>query len=108
MPRRGRPPHQLGQEREQLLVAEAAIGQDGDPAAGWHEFGQAMQAGVLEVVALLREFVLPDAEPLQGRRAAVAGDQAQHQRGRVVMVEVRCGSVCRYSVSVPISGFPAG
>jgi hypothetical protein len=90
---------QLGQEGEQLLVAEATIGQDGDPASGRHEFRQATQAGVLEVVALLGEFVLPDADPQQRRRAAMAGDQAQHQRGLVVMVEV--GPVHRHQSFPP-------
>jgi hypothetical protein len=31
------------------------------------EFGQPPQAGILEIIALLREFVLPDREPYQGR-----------------------------------------
>src|SRR4051812_44320970 len=79
---------ELGQEGEQLLIAEAAIGQDGDPAATRDEVGQAAQAGIFEVVALLRELVLPDADPEQRRRAAMTTDQAQHQRGLVVMVEV--------------------
>ena len=79
---------QFAQEGEQLLIAEAAIGQDRDPAAGGHEFGQAPQAGILEVVALVLQFVLPDAQPQQRRRAAMAGDQAQRQRGLVVVVEI--------------------
>ena len=48
---------------EQLVVAKAAVGQDGDGAVRWHKFLQPGQAGVLEVVALLRQFVLPDAHP---------------------------------------------
>ena len=49
---------EFAEEREQLLIAEAAIGQDGDPAAGRDEVGQTVQAGIFEGVALLRELVL--------------------------------------------------
>ena len=79
---------QLAQEGEQLLVAEAAVGQDRHPAAGRHEFGQAAQAGVLVVVAPGRNLLLPEAQPQQRRGAAVAGYQAQHQRRLAVMIEI--------------------
>lgn len=44
---------QARQIGEQLLITEATIGQDGDAAAGGHEFGQPPQAGILEIVALV-------------------------------------------------------
>src|SRR3978361_2166566 len=46
---------------EQLLIAEAAIGKNGDAAAGGYEFGQTAQTRILEIVALFRQLVLPDA-----------------------------------------------
>jgi hypothetical protein len=49
---------QRGQEGEQLLIAEAAVGRDGHAATGGEQFGEAAQAGILETVALLRQFVL--------------------------------------------------
>jgi hypothetical protein len=61
--------------REQLLMAEAAIGEHGDTAAGRQEFGEPAQARILEVVALILQFVLSDGQPQQRCGAAVAGDQ---------------------------------
>jgi len=55
---------------------------------GGQEFGQPPQARILEIVALLRKFVLPDREPYQGRGAALPGDQVQGERGLVVMIEI--------------------
>ena len=44
---------------EQLLIAETAIGENGDAAAGGCEFGQTPQTRILEIVALFRQLVLP-------------------------------------------------
>ena len=99
----------LAKEGEQLLVAEAAIGQDRDTAAGRHEFGQPPQAGVLVIVALVLEFFFPDAQPQQRRRPAMAGNQAQHQRRLIVMVEI--GPVHRNQDIPPLADLvrhPAG
>ena len=41
---------QFARKGEQLLIAEAAIGEDGDVAAGGHEFGQPPQARILSMV----------------------------------------------------------
>jgi len=45
---------QRGQKAEQLLIAEAAIRQDGHTAPRGEQFGEAAQAGILKIVALLR------------------------------------------------------
>src|SRR3954454_20279616 len=73
---------------KQLLIAEAAIGQDGDATARRQQFRQALQAGVLVGTALVLEFVLPDAQPEQRRCPAMAGDRAQHQRHLIVEAEI--------------------
>ncbi len=64
----------LGEKGEQLLIAEAAIGKDGDAAAGRHELGQPPQARILEIIAPILQFVLPDAQPQERSRSAMAGD----------------------------------
>ncbi len=46
---------QFAEEGEQLLIAEAAIGQDRHPAPRRHQFGQAAQAGVPRVRLRRRE-----------------------------------------------------
>ena len=69
------------EELEQLDVAEAPIGQDRHR----HIFGkkrlQTAKAEVLEVVALVLQFILAHREPQERRRAAVAGDEVQRERG---------------------------
>src|ERR1700689_5106598 len=65
---------------EQRLITEAAIGEDGDAAAGGHQFGQPPEARILEIVAVTLQFVLPDGQPQQRGRAAMAGDQVQGER----------------------------
>src|SRR4051794_25489278 len=50
---------------KQLLIAEAAIGQDGDATARRQQFRQALQAGVLVGTALVLEFVLPVSMPVE-------------------------------------------
>src|SRR4051812_21992079 len=55
------------------------VSQDRNRAALGHQLLQPHQAGILEGVALLRQLVLPDAEPQQRHGPPVAGDQAQHQ-----------------------------
>src|SRR4051794_12129249 len=58
---------------KQLLIAEAAIGQNGDATARRQQFRQALHAAVLVGTALVLELVLPDAQPEQRRRPAMAG-----------------------------------
>jgi hypothetical protein len=79
---------QLGQEGEQLVVAEAVIGEEGDLAPRRENLGEPHQAGILVVVALIREFVLPHRQPQQWRGAALAGDQMQGEGGLPVTVEL--------------------
>jgi hypothetical protein len=50
-------------EGKQLLVAEAAIGQNRDTAPRRHQFRQPPQADVLIIVALVLEFFFPDSQP---------------------------------------------
>ena len=76
------------QEFEQLDVAEAAVGQDCDDHALGQELLQAGEAQVLEVVALVLQFVLVDGQPQERRGPSVAGDEMQRQRGLVVGVEI--------------------
>ena len=76
------------QECAQLLVAKAAVGQDRDPATNRGHVGQRSQAGVLEVVAPGCDLLFAGPQPQQWGHPAVAGRQAQHQRGLAVMVEV--------------------
>ena len=49
----------IGKIREQLAVAEAAIGQDGHPATGRDNLRQAPQTGILDGVALILQLVFP-------------------------------------------------
>jgi hypothetical protein len=77
---------QLAEEVEQLGVGEA--GQDGDPDAGGQHLGQPTQAGILIVVAGIRQLILEHAEPDQRRRPAVPGHQLERQGGLPVGVEV--------------------
>jgi hypothetical protein len=81
-------PPQLRQEGEQLVVAEAAIGEEGDLAPRRENLGEPHQAGILVGVALVREFVLPHRQPQQWRGAALAGDQMQGEGGLPVTVEL--------------------
>src|SRR5256885_6646186 len=59
---------QVIEEREQLVVAEAAVREDRDGTTGRREFLQSHEAGILEVVALLRKLLFPDGQPQQRRR----------------------------------------
>jgi hypothetical protein len=76
------------QKAKQFLIAEAAIGEDGDAASGRHELGQSRQTGILEIVAVILQFILPDGQPQQWRGAAMAGDQVQRACRLVVVVEI--------------------
>ena len=89
------------QELEQLDVAEAAIGQDRHRHALGQERLQARQAQVLEIVALVFQFVLVDGEPEERRGSSVAGDEMQREGGLIVGVEV--GPVHRHNDLVPRS-----
>jgi hypothetical protein len=79
---------EIGQEREQLGVAEAAVGEDGHFDAVGQALLETVEAGVFEVVAGVLQFVLVDGEPDQRRGAAVAADEMQRKRCLVVGVEV--------------------
>ena len=74
---------------EQLGVAEAAIGQNRHRDALGQHLRKASKAEVLEVVALVFQLVLQDAQPQQGRRPLVVGDKTQGQRRLIVRVEIR-------------------
>jgi len=50
---------EIGKIGEQLVITEAAVGQDGDTAAKRDELCQSQQAGILEVVALVLQLILP-------------------------------------------------
>ena len=76
------------EEFEQFDVAEAAIGQDRHRHALGQDRLQMRQAEVLEVVALVLQFVLVDRQPQERRRPAVTRDQAQSQRRLIVGVEI--------------------
>ena len=76
------------QELEQLDVAEGAIGQDRHRHALGQERLQARQAQVLEIVALVFQFVLVDGELEERRGPSVAGDEMQRERGLIVGVGI--------------------
>ena len=78
---------EFAQEREQLLVAKAAVGQYRHLPPLRHHLGQPAQAGILIIVAAGRNFLLPHGEPYKRGRPSVAGDQAQHQRRLVPRVK---------------------
>ena len=79
---------QFVEKGEQLDVAEAAIGQDRDDDALGQRLGEAEQAEVFVVVALILQFALEDGQPQQRRRPAVVGDEVQRQGRLIVGVEV--------------------
>ena len=62
---------------------------------------QAGQAQVLEIVALVLQFVLVDGQPEERRGPAVAGDEMQRERGLIVGVEV--GPVHRHHNLAPLA-----
>ena len=76
------------QKLEQLDVAKASVGQDRDGDALGEQFLQTGQAGVLEVIALVLQFVLVDGEPDERRSPSVVGGQMQGKGGLVVGVKV--------------------
>src|ERR1700687_424704 len=63
------------EKAEQLGVAETTIGQDCHHDALGQHLRQSSKAEVLEVVALVFEFILQDSQPQQWRRPAVVGDE---------------------------------
>src|SRR3954451_4012037 len=79
---------QVIEEREQLVVAEAAVREDRDGTTGRREFLQSHEAGILEVVALLRKLLFPDGQPQQRRRPAMFGHQIERKRRLSVAVEI--------------------
>ena len=89
------------QELEQLDVAEAAVGQDRHGHALGQQRLQPGQAQVLEIVALVLQFVLVDGQPEERRGSSVAGDEMQRERGLVVGVEV--GPVHRHDDLAPLA-----
>ena len=89
------------QELEQLDVAEAAVGQDRHGDALRQERLQPGQAQVLEIVALVLQFVLVDGQPEERGGPSVAGDEMQRERGLVVGVEV--GPVHRHDDLAPLA-----
>jgi len=75
-------------EFEQLVVAKAAVREDRHGTTGWHELLQSHEAGVLEIVALLRQFVLPDGQPQKRRRPAVPGHQIERECRLAIAIEI--------------------
>ena len=70
-----------------LVIAEAAIGQDGHPAAGREDLRQA-QTGILDVVTLILQLVFTNRQPQQWHRPTMLGHQIERERCLVVAVEV--------------------
>ena len=79
---------QVIQEGEQLVVAEAAVGEDRDGALRRHELLQPRQASVLEGVALLGEFFFPYRQPQQRSGASMRGHQVERERRLSVAIEI--------------------
>ena len=63
------------------------------------------KAQVLEIVALVLQFVLVDGQPKERRGSSVRGDQMQRERGLIVGVEV--GRVHRHDDLTPYAHYPA-
>jgi len=78
----------LGQHPVELLVTEAAVGDNAHLDVGGQQFGQPHQHTMLVEAAVVLERALVDGQPHQGRGAAVIGDQRQHDGGLLVGVEV--------------------
>jgi hypothetical protein len=72
------------QKLEQLDVAKASVGQDRNDDALGQKGLQTGQASVLEVVAMVLQFVLVDCEPDERRDPSVVCDQMEGDRGLVV------------------------
>ncbi len=80
---------QLLEQRVELLVREAPVGQNRHLHLGRNQLAQPQQDAVLHVIAHSLERGLVDRQPHQGRGAPVSCAQRGHQRGVVVLVEVR-------------------
>jgi hypothetical protein len=87
------------EELEQFDVAETAVGQDRRRRAFGQQRLQPRQAQVLEIVALVLQFVLVDGQPEERRRSAVTADEMQGQRRLIVGIEV--GPVHRHDDLAP-------
>jgi hypothetical protein len=79
---------QIIKKREQIVVAETPVGEDRDGTTGRHEFLQPPQAGILEVVPLLRKFVFPDCQSQQWRGPAMPSHKIEGERRLSVAIEV--------------------
>src|SRR5271166_691644 len=79
---------QFGEEFEQLVIAETAVGEDCHMASGWHDLRQSYETCIFESVALLRQLFFPDGQPQQRRRSAMAGHQIEGKCRLTVVVKV--------------------
>ena len=78
----------LGQHPVELLVTEAAVGDNAHLDVGRQQFGQPHQHAMLVEAAVVLERALVDRQPHQRGGTAVIGDQRQHDGGLVVGIEV--------------------
>jgi len=81
----------LGRQPVELMIAEAAVGDDADLDLRRQDLSQPHQQAVLIEIALILQGFLVHRQPDEWRGATVFGDQRQHDGGLVVGVEV--GSV---------------
>jgi hypothetical protein len=69
------------------VVTKTAIRKDRDGTTGRHQRLQPHEASILEVVASLRQFLFPDGQPQQRRRAAMPGHQIKREGCLIVTIE---------------------
>src|SRR6202034_2448825 len=74
----------LGQHPIELLVAEAAVGDNAHLDVRRQQFGQLHQYTMLVEAAVVLERALLDCQPHQRRGTAVVGDEGHHNGGLVV------------------------
>ncbi|MGD0108915.1 MAG: hypothetical protein ABSC06_33525 [Rhodopila sp.] len=79
---------QIIEELEELMVAEAAVREDCHGTTGWHQLLQPHEACVLEIVALLRQFVFPDRQPQERRCPPMPGYQIERKCRLPILIEV--------------------
>jgi len=78
----------FGQHPVEFLVAKATIRHDAHAHPGGQHLGQALQHLILVRIPTVLQRGLADRQPDQRRRAAVAGQQRQHDRRLVIGVEL--------------------
>ena len=78
----------LGQQPVQLVIAEAAVGDDADLEVRRQDLGQPHQQPVLVQIALILQGFLVHRQPDQWCGASMLGDRRRHDGGLVVGIEV--------------------